>query len=112
MPRMVKMEKDGIVTEVVASSFRNVYAARGYQLVDEATPADPKVLGLGPDENLEDYKARRDEARQQASAQQQAYDRQLAEQVRAEQAAQDKAQADEQRALAAAQRSGAQASDA
>lgn len=87
MARMVKMEKDGIVTEVAASAFRNVWAHRGAKLVDDATETDPLELGLGEDETLEDYKTKRDAARAERDKQVQALDENLAARQAAEAAA-------------------------
>lgn len=79
MPKLMLMEKDGIVLEVVPSAFRNVHSRRGWKVADPDAQADPAELGLGPDQSLEDYKSARDQARQEAKDAEEAADKALAD---------------------------------
>lgn len=64
--RTMKMSKGGLTVPVVRSAFRNVWAGLGWTAAPDNALTDPHVLDLGPDEPVEDYLKRRDDARDKA----------------------------------------------
>lgn len=87
MPRTMKMQKDGIVREVVVSAFRRSWVKLGWEAAEPDALVDPPELGLGHDEDLESYIEKRDKARSEAESRLEEADKALAAQAEADQQA-------------------------